>query len=456
MQPKPTMKNHLTRRHFLAVTTTAALGIQFVPHRVFGANARIHIAGIGVGGKGRGEINDAAAEGCNIVALCDVDENRALPTFEKFPNAKRYTDFRLMLERQKDIDAVTVSTPDHLHAPAAILAMKLGKHVYCQKPLAHSIHEARRMAETARQCKVVTQMGNQAHANEPIRRAVEWVRAGVIGPVKEVHLWTNRPIWPQGLERPAETPPIPEGLEWDLWLGPAPARPYHPAYVPFKWRGWWDFGTGALGDMACHIMDMAYWSLALQHPISVEAESAGATRESGPLWSTITYQFPARGGQPPVKMVWYDGKKEGIAAEPGTKKKAAVSNLPPEEILEGQDAGKFDLVMIGEKGRMFFNRASTNWIITPKAILDSFPPPALSIPRTKNEDYEWLAAIRGDGPAPLSNFALSGPFTETVLLGSLAIRTGKHLLWDAENMRATNAPEAAPYIRRDYRKGWEV
>ena len=264
-------RTRVTRRTFLGSAAASAFAFTYVPSRVFGANERLNLASIGVGGKGAGEVRDLAEAGCNIVALCDVDYERAKGTFGEFPDAKIYTDFRRMLDERRDIDAVTVSTPDHTHAVAAVMAMKLGKHVYCQKPLTHSIYEARLMAQTAKETGVATQMGNQAHAGEPIRRGVELVRAGIIGPVHEVHAWTNRPIWPQGISERPPAQPVPSTLDWDLWLGPAPEREYNAAYVPFKWRGWWDFGTGALGDMACHIMDMPYWALELGAPTSIEA-----------------------------------------------------------------------------------------------------------------------------------------------------------------------------------------
>lgn len=428
----------ITRRSFATGLSASVLAFTFIPNRAFGANERLNVAAIGVGGKGASDVTDAAAAGCNIVALCDVDEERAAKSFGKFPTARRYKDFRVMLEKQRDIDAVIVSTPDHTHAVAAVMAMKLGKHVYCQKPLVHSIHEARVMAQVAAETGVATQMGNQAHAGEPIRRAVEVIRAGIIGQVREAHVWSNRPIWPQGIARPAETPPAPATLDWDLWLGPAPQRPYHSAYVPFNWRGWWDFGTGALGDMGCHIMDMAYWALELGSPTSVTAESEGATEESLPNWSIITYEFPARGEQPPVKLVWYDGGK-----------------LPPNHLLDGEDPEINGTILVGDKGTMHFHRSRAKWVIKPASILDGFQEPPRTIPRVKNEDEEWVAACKG-GPAALSNFSVSGPFTECVLLGNLAIRAGKQLTWNGEEMRATNAPEVDCFIRREYRKGWSL
>jgi predicted dehydrogenase len=323
------------------------------------------------------------------------------------------------------------------------MAMKMGKHVYCQKPLTHSVFEARLMAEIAQKNNVVTQMGNQAHAGEPIRRAVEVVRAGIIGKVTEAHIWTNRPIWDQGLKRPTETPSVPDHLDWDLWLGPAYYRPFHPSYVPFSWRGWWDFGTGALGDMACHIMDMAYWSLDLGAPLSIEAESGGGTQESPPKWSTITYQFPARGEQPPVKLVWYDGTRDG------------KQNLPSDDTVEGVPADKFGTILIGDKGKMYFDRGNTNWIIKPESILSDFNEPPKTIPRTKNEDHEWVQGIKGE-TTPLSNFSRSGPFTEMVLLGNVALRAGEKVEWDSKKLRVTNVPEANAYVYRPYRQGWSL
>lgn len=350
-----------------------------------------------------------------------------------------------MLEKEKGIDAVTVSTPDHTHAVAGVMAMRMGKHCYCQKPLTHSIHEARLMTQVAREQGVVTQMGNQAHAGEPIRRAVELIQAGIIGEVSEVHVWTNRPVWPQGIDRPTGDQPVPNTLDWDLFLGPAPWRPYHPDYAPFKWRGFWDFGTGALGDMACHIMDMPYWALELGAPDTVEAWQEGLTSESAPTASRVTYQFPKRGQHPPVKLVWYDGKKDGN------------QHYPPAEIIQGEDISKYGAVLVGSKGTLFFNRGNTNWLIKANGVMASATEIPKHIPRVKNEDKEWLDAIlEGKPDRPLSNFTRSGPFTEVVLLGNLAIRLGQKIHWDSQNLRATNAPEADALIQRTYRKGWEL
>jgi predicted dehydrogenase len=442
-------QSRFSRRSLLKHSATAAAVCTFVPKTAFGANERIHVGCVGVGGKGRSDVSGAAGAGGTIVALCDVDDNRrgrkGKDVRETYPKAAFYRDFRVMLEKEeKRLDAVTVSTPDHTHCHPSVMAMRMGKHVYCQKPLTHCIWEARLMAQTAKEFGVATQMGNQAHAGEPIRRAVELIRAGLMGKVSEVHTWTNRPIWPQGMKERPDPEPVPSGLDWDLWLGPAPMRPYNSAYCPFKWRGWWDFGTGALGDMGCHIMDMPYWSLDLKYPTTVEADSEGNTGESGPTAATVTYQFPAGEYCHELKYVWYDGKR-----------------MPPEDVIgdagvpANQVASRFDLVMIGDKGKFFFKRNRTEWLITPKTILDDFEEPPQTIPRVPDEDAEWIEACKG-GPAALSNFANAGPFTETVLLGNLAIRLGKKIQWDGPNMKATNAPEADVLIRREYRKGWEL
>ena len=434
-----------SRRQFLGASASTAFAFQFVPSHVWGANDKVNVAGIGAGGKGASDISGSAGHGANIVALCDTDDNRAAGTYKKFPKAKRYKDFRVMLEKQKDIDAVTVSTPDHVHAFAAMAAMKLGKHVYCQKPLTHSIYEARMLTEAAAAGKLITQMGNQAHAGEPIRRAVELVRAGIIGKVREAHVWTNRPIWPQGMSKRPAKQDLPAGLDWDLWLGPAPDREYNAAYLPFKWRGWWDFGTGALGDMACHIMDMAYWSLDLKYPDSVEAKQGGNTKESAPNWSTITYQFPKRGDNPPVKLVWYDGRKNKQA------------NLPDADVAEGVNLKGYGSLLVGDKGKLYFNRGRTKFLVKGRdedEVAQIEKDTAISVPRTKDEDFEWLEGIKG-GPTPLSHFAHSGPFTETVLLGNLAVRTGKKIDWDGPAMKPS-VSEAEQYVRREYRKGWTL
>ena len=437
------IEKSFNRRQFVKGAASSAFAFQFVPSTTWGANERIQVASIGVGGKGAGEVKDAADNGAQIVALCDVDKKqRANRVTKEFPDAAFYQDFREMLAKEdKNIDAVTVSTPDHMHCHAAVTAMSMGKHVYCQKPLTHSIWEARLMTAAARHFKVKTQMGNQAHAGDHIRRGVELIRAGLIGKVKEVHCWTNRPIWPQGMAMRPEAQPVPENLNWDLWIGPAPFRPYNEAYAPFRWRGWWDFGTGALGDMGCHIMDMPYWALDLKYPTSVEADQNGNTIESGPKDSMVTYHFPAGKYSTDLKFHWYDGNR-----------------MPGDEAFEGTGidqrfAKKFNLLLIGEKGKFIFNRKSDRWQTYPGSLLEEFEQPEQTIPRVKNEDAEWLASINGGSDA-LSSFDRSGPFTEVVLLGNLAVRIGK-IHWDGDKLRATNSPAAEKLVRRQYRDGWQ-
>lgn len=444
-----TSSSTTSRRSFLKRAGTTALAFQIVPSTVWGANERLHVGCIGIGGKGAGDVRDIAAAGGQIVSLCDVDERqRSKAMTENFPKASFYKDFRMMLDKEgKNIDAVSVSTPDHMHCHAAVWAMRMGKHVYVQKPMAHSIWEARLMTQVAKEQGVATQMGNQAHAGEPIRRAVELIRAGLIGKVQEVHTWTDRPIWPQGMSSMPKTQPIPNALDWYLWLGAAPDRPYNADYCPFKWRGWWDFGTGALGDMGCHIMDMPFWALELKHPVSVEAESDGNTFLSGPRSSVVTYRFPAGKYSDELDFCWYDGNKED-------------RRMPSPHVFEGtpfnpESAKKFDCIMIGDKGKFLFQRGSTRWAVYPEDRMDSVADTPETLRRVPNEDVEWVEACKG-GPEALSHFAHAGPFTETVLLGNLAIRLGKKIAWDGPNLRALNAPEAENLIRRPYRSGWEL
>ena len=446
-------KTEMTRRRFIGASAVGTFGFQVVPSRVFGANSRLAVAGIGSGGKGRADITGAAKAGADIVALCDVDEARAAAMFKTHAKAKRFADFRVMLEKMgTSIDACTISTPDHTHATATSMAMKMGKHCYTQKPLTHDVYEARHLTRLAKETDVTTQMGNQAHAGESIRRAVELVRAGIIGNVTEVHIWTNRPIWPQGMiERPGKSD-VPKGLDWDLWLGPAAYRPYGKGYVPFSWRGWWDFGTGALGDMACHIMDMAWWSLELGSPTSVRARHGGNTGESAPNWAVIDYQFGYRGNRPPVKLFWYDGKRNGVQNAPSLETTGGV-NI----VAKGKKA--FGSVLIGDKGRMFFSRSGTGWRITGrdedevKQIEVNTPK---TVPRTKDNYVEWVNAATSKGHKPLSRFEIAGPFTEMVLLGNLAIRAGEPVQWDAKALRSINSQKANRFVRSEYRKGWKL
>jgi predicted dehydrogenase len=366
---------------------------------------------------------------------------------KKFPNAKVYQDFRKMLEKEyKNIDAVTVSTPDHMHAPIAMSAMQMGKHVYVQKPLTHDIFEARRMLEVARQYKVATQMGNQGHSGPGVRRLCEWINAGAIGTVREAHIWTDRPIWPQGIQRPTNVDKVPENLDWDLWLGTAPERPYvNKAYHPFNWRGWWDFGCGALGDMACHIMDPAYTSLKLGYPTSIEATQEGGTDECAPTWSIITYQFPQRGDLPPVKLVWYDGKKQPPRPD----------NIKDEILGDGNDNGT---LFVGDKGMLTCGCYGESPRLLPKQMMQEFKRPAKSIPDSTGHYQEWIDAIKGIQPPAggwTNSFEYACPFTEMVLLGNIAVRTGKKLELDPVKHEITNCPDAAKFWKREYRKGWE-
>jgi predicted dehydrogenase len=334
------MERKTTRREFLKQSLSAGAGLLFLRSwgRGQSPNDKLNIAVIGVGGRGWDNLREVARE--NIVALCDVDLNHLANAAKVFPNARLWTDYRRMLDRQKDIDAVVISTPDHTHALPMMRALQMGKHVYCEKPLVHTPWEARQVREAARKAKVATQMGNQAHSSEPLRIAVEVLRSGVIGTVREVHAWSDRPIWPQGIERPADSKPTPPYLFWDLWLGPAPERPYYDGYHPFAWRGWWDFGTGALGDMGCHIIDTAYWALDLGLPISVEMEGSPRMPESGPKASRAIYEFPARGNQPPVKLFWYDG------------------GLKPDPALVGERSlAPNGVICVGEKGAFYFIHA---------------------------------------------------------------------------------------------------
>jgi len=426
-------KHRIARRVFMGSVAVSAFSFAYIPRRAWGANERLHIASVGAGGKGAGEVRFTAAEGCNIVALCDVDERHASKTYAEYPKARKYKDFRVMLDERKEIDAVTVSTPDHTHAPPSIMAMKLGKHVFCQKPLTHSLHETRLMTETAAKMKVATQMGTQIHAGDNYRRVVEVIQSGAIGEVTEVHVWVGK-AWGGG-ERPKGEQDPPATLSWDLWLGPAPERPYWPGrYQPGQWRRWWDFGTGTLGDMGCHLMDLPFWALKLRHPTSCEAEGPKVHPETCPLGLIVRYQFPARGDLPPVRFTWYDG------------------NRAPREIA-GDRAPDKGVMFIGSEGKMFANYDS--YKLFPAEKFADYQPPEPTIPKSIGHHAEWIKACM-DGSPTTCNFDYSGALTEAVLLGNVAFRTGKKLEWDAENLRAANAPEAEQYIRREYRAGWSL
>jgi predicted dehydrogenase len=447
------MTQRFSRRQFLQNTGIGAAGTGFWiagVARGYGQekspNAKLNVACIGTGGQGGSDMNNCKSE--NIVGLCDIDDKRNGEAAKTFPNAKQYFDYRKMLdEMSKQIDAVTVGTPDHHHAPAAVMAMKLGKGVYVQKPMAHSVYEARVMRETAAKYKVATQMGNQGTAGNNLRESVEIVQAGLIGDVKEVHLWTNRPVWPQSpniTARPKEGPPAPAHIHWDEWLGPAPERPYHQAYLHFKWRGWWDFGTGALGDMACHTTNLPFFALKLGAPSTVEAESETINPETCPGWAKVTYEFPARGEMPPVKVTWYEGRKNGELVQ------------PPLDFLQGEKMSGSGSLLIGSKGTLYSPDdygGKSIWL--PKDKYKDMEKPKPTLPRSPGHHKEWILACKGEGK-PMSNFDHAGPFTEFVLLGNVAMRVGKKFEWDAENLKAKNCPEADQYIKREYRKGWSL
>lgn len=439
-----------TRREFVGQLAGAA-AFHIVPRHVLGRGYRapsdtVNIACIGVGGMGR---NDARGlEGENLVALCDVDWAAAEDAFRSYPRARRYRDYREMLDREaKHVDAVAVSTPDHSHAAAALLALRAGKHVFCQKPLARTLDEVRAMAqEAARRPKQVTQMGNQGHANEGTRQTREWVEAGVIGAVREVHYWTNRPIWPQGIDRPTALHAAPPMLDWNLWLGPAAERPYNPAYAPFSWRGWWDFGTGALGDMACHGMDAAFWALDLRYPTRVVPETTRLYDETAPKASRVTYTFPAREGRGPVTVVWRDGglwppRPAGLADSLG---------WPPAEI-GGQmwvgDAGAILAGIYGDEPRLLDP--------TRDAELKANPP-TQKYERSPGVYAEWIRAMKGGAPNHSAFAGHAGPLTEMVLFGCLAVRAGQPLDVDPDKGAVTNVKLPAEWLRPVYRKGWTL
>jgi predicted dehydrogenase len=435
----------ISRRQFMGGAAAAAMAFTIVPSHVLAQppSNKLNIAGVGIGGMGGSNVRACRDE--NIVALCDVDEKYAGKVFQSYPKAKVWFDFREMLDKQKDIEAVIVATPDHLHAVVSMEAMKRGKHVYCQKPLTRLVAEARALTEAARKYKVVTQMGNQGHSGGGVRDICEWIWDGAIGEIREVHAWTNRPVWPQGIDRPKETPPVPETMHWDLWIGPAPTRPYNPCYAPFAWRGWWDFGGGALADMACHVLDPVFWALKLKYPLSVQASCTSVNDETFPLASIVHYEFPAREGMPPVKVHWYDG---GLKPE----KPEALGNMQI-----GQAAS--NVLFMGSKGVLRCGEYGDDPHLFPLSLMREYkrPPKTLERVNTSHEG-NWIDACKTGGKAT-SNFDYSGPLTEMVTMGNLAIRpenVGKKLEWDGENMRVTNEEKANDYVHPHYREGWSL
>ncbi len=476
----PIKKNRsLSRRRFIRNTSLAGAGFFIIPRHVLGRgfiapSDKLNIAGIGAGGKGTSDLSEfAKSPKVNIVALCDVDDRQAKKSRENFPKATYYRDFREMLEKEKsNIDACSISTPDHTHAVATMAAMQLGKHVYTQKPLTHNIYEARMLTEAAKKYKVVTQMGNQGGSGDGVRKAKEIYNAGMIGIVTEAHAWTNRPVWPQGIPTPSGKHDIPAELDWDLWLGPAQPIDFNPAYLPFNWRGWWAFGTGALGDMACHIMDPVFRILPIDYPNSAECSVATIWKEmwndtqnidACPPASIIHLNFPRKDGKGNIKVSWYDG---GL--------------LPnrPDELLPGEPFGNWDggVLFIGTKGKLLLDCYGENPRLLPAKLMKEKTMPKETIKRVPEGHYlQWVnACIAGYGNAQTSSpFEYAGPFTESILMGNLAIRSWlmknpklkgwddkylgrKKLLWDAKNMKITNFDEANQFVRREYREGWSL
>ncbi|MHC5082407.1 MAG: Gfo/Idh/MocA family protein [Planctomycetota bacterium] len=459
----------MNRRDFVKTAGAGIAAFSIVPSYVLGRNgnvapsSKLNVAGVGIGGMGKNNLSNiclpkskrtdgSSPDSQNIVSLCDVDWDYAKPIFKEYPEAEKYKDYRVMLEDMDDkIDAVVIATPDHTHACIAMEAMRRLKHVYVQKPLAHSVHEARLLTEAARKYGVVTQMGNQGHSGEGIRQICEWIWDGAIGDVREVHAWTNRPVWPQGLPTPTDRPKVPKTLDWDMFLGPAPERPYHSVYHPWDWRAWVDFGTGALGDMACHILDPVFWALKLKYPVSVEGSCVTSIVErwerqevtdSYPLGSTIHLEYPERGSMPAVKVHWYDG---GLMPE------------RPEELEDGRRMGDSSggVIFVGDKGKLMCGCYAKRPELIPYSKMKAYKKPEKTLPRIRtSHEMDWINAIK-EGRQPSSNFDYAGPLTEMVLMGNLSLfEQNKKILWDGDSMQVTNLPELNKYVNPTYRDGW--
>jgi predicted dehydrogenase len=463
------MKN--TRRNFLVKTSTAAAAISVLPRHILGGarfvapSEKVNIAVIGAGGQGRTNVRGLFAQpDAQIIAVADPVQSVSLDEFyfkglagrapvkseieknyaAKTPNYRcaEYEDFRVMLEKERAIDAILCATPDHLHAYVSAMAMRAGKHVYCEKPATHNLWEARKIAAIARETGVATQMGNQGHSNDGMRQTCEWIWAGAIGTVREVHAWVSTRRWnPSLVGRPTDEPPVPPGVNWDLWLGPREPCPYHPAYVPVKWRDFWAFGGSSLGDFGCHDMDAACWALDLKDPLTVEACWAGPNdNEIAPHGCIVYYHYGARGDKPPVKITWYDG---GLGPE-------RPEGLPEDEKMPGRG-----VLFVGDKGLMLCGGAGGKPRLLPESKFEGYQAPAPTLPRVKSHHRDWLDACKGGRPAG-SNFEYASRLTTITLLGVLAVRTGKKITWDAANLKAKDLPEADAIIHGSYRKGWEV
>lgn len=483
------MKRKTNRRDFLKYTVGAGAGVWIAGRQTWAdelasksPNERIGLACIGIGGKGDSDSSQAAKH-ADLIAICDVDEHRLAQKAEKFPKAQQFTDFRKMFDALgKQIDAVTVTTPDHTHAIASMTAIKLGKGVYTQKPLTHDVWEARQLRLAAREHKVATQMGNQGTCSNRLREGVEAIQAGLIGPVKEVHVWTDRPThwWPQSPDIKSRPPqaPVPDYLKWDLWLGTAPERPYAQKYYhPHNWRGWWAFGCGALGDMGCHTANLPFMALKLAHPSTIQAESEEPNPETYPAWAHVTYEFPERQGLPAVKVHWYEGHKDGALVQPPKdliekvldeyNKLLAMRN--DKRVENGKRVGLSigGSIVVGEKGILYSPTDDGRfWDLLPADRFHDYKAPPPSLPRNplggqgadmdEGQKLEWLAAVKG-GPPAMSNYDYSGMLTEFILLGNVAIRAGgTKLQWDGENMKFPNAPAAERWLKREYRQPWSL
>jgi predicted dehydrogenase len=461
MTSRPT----LSRRHFLRLSTTLAAGIYAAPAfvRAQAQQGKLRLAVIGSQGKGQENINQLTKVGFEVVALCDVDSrkmNAAKAQVEKITggtfNGKTYTDYRKLFDDTSAFDAVVVSTPDHHHFPATIRALKAKKHVYCEKPLVHTIGEVRKIYAAAKEAGVATQMGNQGNASEDLRLTTEWIKSGAIGKVTEVHSWSNRPIWPQGITWPTKADPIPEGLDWELWLGPAADRPYYKECHPFKWRGFWDFGTGAFGDMGCHILNWPFTALDLGSPISAECVSEeGATKDSPPKKSVIRLDFAAKGDRPALSLFWHDGGNLPSAQQFAGE----IPQVPAGKDKEGKEKTKNTengSLFIGDNGVLYDDYDKGGPTLLPREKMADFKAPAKTLPRSPGHYEEFMKACTG-GPKAGSDFvAKSCGLTEMVLIGHLAahVGPGKKIEWDAENAKVKNLPDANQYVNKTYRKGW--
>jgi predicted dehydrogenase len=432
------------RRQFLTTLGTAAAGLALAGcatggRRKFSPNEKLNIGFIGVAGQAQFSISNLKDQ--NIVALCDVDATNLAKAAQQFPSARTHRDFRRLID-QMDIDAIVIATPDHTHAVATAAALRSGRHVYCEKPLTHTVSEARAITELARKTRLVTQIGTQIHAGDNYRRVVELVQAGAIGAVSEVHVWANSSYG--GKQRPTETPPVPANLDWDLWLGPSAFRTYHPDYVPFHWRHWWQFGGGSLADFGCHFMDLPFWALDLAHPDRVEPVAGPAVdKESTPPWLIVKFHFPARANlktdtaRGALNLTWYHGGKY------------------PKELVSEALFAKYrsGVLFVGEKGMLVSDYGRHT--LLPEEKFAGFVRPPQSIPKTIGHHKEWVEAIKNGG-TPSCHFGYSGPLTETALLGNVAYRVGQTLEWDAENLRARNCPAADEFVQHHYRKGWKL